>query len=287
MPVTGSYNIRRMRRDEVALAVDWAENEGWNPGRFDAESFFAADPEGFLIGELDGRIIAMISAVRYGSAFAFLGFYIVHPEFRGHGFGITIWHAACRFAGERITGLDGVLAQEENYRKSGFVRHYHHIRCRGVARNAPPATPNKIIVPATEIAFDALAGYDAAHFGAHREAFLRAWLRQTGSTGLTVRNAAGDVAGYGVLRPATQGWRIGPLFANTPETAEKLFETLVRHVPMGNEYFIDIPEINAEALALARRQRLEPCFQTVRMYANGTPALPTAEIYGATTLELG
>ena len=89
------------------------------------------------------------------------------------------------------------------------------------------------------------------------------------------------------LRPATQGWRIGPLFADTPEIAEKLFETLVRHVPVGNEYFIDIPEVNTEAQALARRHRLEPCFQTVRMYAHGTPALPVAEIYGATTLELG
>lgn len=48
-----NYTIRTMHRDEVQIAVEWAAREGWNPGLADADCFYAADPNGFLIGLLD------------------------------------------------------------------------------------------------------------------------------------------------------------------------------------------------------------------------------------------
>lgn len=278
------YRVRPMRREELDTAVQWAGREGWNPGRFDAASYFAADPEGFFAGELDGKLIATISLVKYGDAFAFLGFYIVAPEFRGRGFGLQIWREACRSAGTRTVGLDGVMAQQENYRKSGFTFQYSHIRCRGVAGGtAPAAVPE----PLSAVSFDALAAYDAAHFGADRKRFLAGWVRQPESRGLLFRAASGEPAGYGIIRPAARGWRIGPLFAETPELADALLCGLTRELPNGTEYFIDIPESNADAEVLIRRHRLEPGFKTARMYANGALTLPVSEIYGTTTLELG
>ena len=83
--INPSYQIRTMSRQEVQLAVDWAAAEGWNPGLHDAALFYAADPQGFLAGFLGDRLIATISAVRYRQDFGFIGFYIVTPEFRGHG----------------------------------------------------------------------------------------------------------------------------------------------------------------------------------------------------------
>ena len=41
------FIIRRMNRDEVSLAIEWAADEGWNPGLHDAECFYVADPDGF------------------------------------------------------------------------------------------------------------------------------------------------------------------------------------------------------------------------------------------------
>ncbi len=38
------YRIRTMALDDLALAVDWAAAEGWNPGVDDARAFMAADP---------------------------------------------------------------------------------------------------------------------------------------------------------------------------------------------------------------------------------------------------
>jgi len=56
----------------------------------------------------------------------------VKPEFRGQGFGIQLWRAGMdRLAGRNVA-LDGVVDQQENYRKSGFERVLNHIRYSGV-----------------------------------------------------------------------------------------------------------------------------------------------------------
>ena len=124
--------IRTMTRADLNLAIDWAAEEGWNPGLCDALPFWAADPAGFLIGEIEGQAVAVISAVRYGQDFGFIGFYIVKPAYRGQGYGWAIWQAALQHLQGRTVGLDGVLAQQENYQRSGFVLAHRNIRYAGV-----------------------------------------------------------------------------------------------------------------------------------------------------------
>ncbi len=89
-------SIRRMTRDEVEFAIDLAAEEGWNPGIHDGRCFYATDPNGFFVGELDGELVGSISAVAYDDSFGFIGLYIVKPEFRGKGIGTRLgrraWH---------------------------------------------------------------------------------------------------------------------------------------------------------------------------------------------------
>lgn len=86
-----------MNRSEVDLAISWAAAEGWNPGRYDAESFYQTDERGFFLGELNGEPVGCISAVAYDRYFGFLGFYIVKPQFRGLGLGMKIWNQAMAY----------------------------------------------------------------------------------------------------------------------------------------------------------------------------------------------
>ncbi len=81
------YQIRTMTRKDLDIAVDWAAKEGWNPGIYDTDVFYATDPKGFLLGFLGDEPIASISSVSYDDTFGFLGFYIVKPEYRGKGYG--------------------------------------------------------------------------------------------------------------------------------------------------------------------------------------------------------
>src|SRR4051794_30233629 len=110
--------IATMSRSELKFAIRLADDEGWNPGLHDAHTFHAADADGFLVGLLDDVPIGCIAAIRYPEAFGFIGLYIVVPAQRGRGHGIQLWNAAMeRLAGCNV-GLDGVLAQQDNYRRS-------------------------------------------------------------------------------------------------------------------------------------------------------------------------
>jgi hypothetical protein len=76
-----NYKISVMSKDEISTAINWARNEGWNPGIHDAAAFYQAVPTGFLAGKYNDQIIATISAVKYGSHFGFIGLYIVMNGF--------------------------------------------------------------------------------------------------------------------------------------------------------------------------------------------------------------
>jgi len=271
-----------MSRVEVDSAITWAKIEGWNPGIYDAESFYQTDPQGFLLGELNGEPIGCISAVAYDQHFGFLGFYIVKPEYRGQGFGIKLWQAAMNYLGNnRNIGLDGVIAQQENYKKSGFHIAYKHIRYQGMGSGV--VSPD--IVPLKTVSFQELVAYDSQFFPAKRAKFLQNWLSLPDSAAWGVLKD-GHLVGYGVIRPSELGYRIGPLFANNEEIAEEIFQALLTK-SIDSSVFIDIPDINSQAIALVQRHEMQPVFEAARMYTKETPDLPINSIFGVTSLELG
>jgi GNAT superfamily N-acetyltransferase len=271
-----------MRPDEIALAADWAAAEGWNPGLADAACFATVDPEGFLVGELAGQAAATISCVAYDERFAFLGFYIVRPDLRGRGYGLRIWKAAMAHAGARTVGLDGVVAQQENYKKSGFALAHANIRYGGtVAAAAPPAD----IVALADVPFARVEADDATVFPAPRSQFLRAWIAAPGHVGRALlRN--GGLAAWGVIRPCRSGCKVGPLVADDRAAAETVFAALVAAVG-GGQVFLDVPSINPAAVALAQARGLAPVFETARMYTGPIRPLRLARVFGVTTFELG
>lgn len=279
-----SYTIRTMTRQELNIAIEWAAEEGWNPGLYDADCFYAADPNGFLVGLLDDEPIATISVVKYGTSFGFLGFYIVKPEYRGKGYGIQIWNVGLASLGGRTIGLDGVVAQQDNYRKSGFNLAYSNVRYQGIGGGHYSA--GSAIVPLSTLAFDDIYIYDQAFFPDNRREFLRSWINQPQSTALGILNK-NKLAGYGVLRICRSGYKVGPLFADSPEYAERLFQALKAQAPEGAPVFLDIPAVNEAAVDLVNRHKMTISFETARMYAGQPPELPVKRLFGVTTFELG
>ncbi len=279
-----NYTIRTMTRGEVDIAVEWAAAEGWNPGNFDANCFYAADPTGFLVGLLGDEAIATISVVKYGNSFGFLGFYIVKPAYRGMGYGIQIWNAGLELLRGYTIGLDGVVAQQSNYKKSGFILAHRNVRYQG---NGGGFFPNDSdIVPLSTLPFDAIGAYDKPFFSDDRMQFLKRWINQPQCTAFGILHNR-KLAGYGVLRPCRIGYKIGPLFADTPDFAERLFLALKSQVPDGVPIFLDTPAVNSLAVDLAQRYNLIVAFETARMYRGITPDLPLDRIFGVTTFELG
>ncbi len=282
-PAKSDLSVRTMRPDEISIAVNWAAAEGWNPGLADGACFAAADPEGFFIGELDGAPAATVSCVNYGASFAFLGFYIVREDLRGRGYGLRIWRAAIAHAGARVIGLDGVVAQQQNYRRSGFELAYANVRYGGTI--TAPHAPRAGVIALTEVPLATVEAYDATVFPAPRTAFLRAWIGSPGHVGCALlRN--GGLAGWGVIRPCRKGFKIGPLVADDRAAAEAVLSALLARVGAG-EVFLDVPSINRNAIVLAQDFGLAPVFETARMYTGAIPPLRLERVFGVTSFELG
>ena len=275
--------IRHLRPEEITLAVDWAAAEGWNPGLSDAACFAAPDAQGFFVGEIDGEPVATVSCVNYDDRFAFLGFYIVRERLRGRGHGVRIWNAAIAHAGARVIGLDGVVAQQDNYRKSGFQLAYANIRYGGIV--AVPGKPPADVVALDTIPFALVEADDATVFPARRSAFLRAWITTSGHVGRAlVRD--GKLAAWGVMRPCRTGCKIGPLVADDRAAAETIVRALLASADIG-EVFLDVPAVNREAIALAEALGLKPVLETARMYTGPIPPLRIDRVFGVTSFELG
>jgi ribosomal protein S18 acetylase RimI-like enzyme len=281
MSTEHGFSIRTMNRAEVELAIEWAAAEGWNPGLHDAECFHAADPDGFLIGHLNGEPVGCISVVAYDATFGFLGLYIVRPGFRGRGLGLKLWQAGMAQLGSRNIGLDGVVAQQGNYRKSGFHLDYRNIRYQGSGLQAHASGLTRL----HEVPFDELLAYDSAMFPVPRARFLRCWINQPQAAGYALVSN-GRLAGYGLIRQCRHGHKIGPLFADDADIADALFQALAAQAP-GAAVYLDVPETNAAAVMLAERHGMQKVFETARMYTRQPPAVPIGRIFGVTTFELG
>ncbi|HVZ52264.1 MAG TPA: GNAT family N-acetyltransferase, partial [Pseudolabrys sp.] len=168
-----------------------------------------------------------------------------------------------------------------NYRKSGFRLAHRNIRYGGVPTGLAARTP---AAPLADVPFALVAEQDAQVFPAERPAFLRAWLSAPGHVGRAVLRD-GRLAAWGVIRPCRQGRKIGPLVAEDRAAAETLFSALVGAEE--GEVFLDVPQPNREAVALARSHGLAPVFETARMYTGALPPLALERVFGVTSFELG
>ncbi len=273
--------LRVMRRDELDTVLDWAAAEGWNPGLEDADAFYRADPDGFFIAEVDGAPAAAISVVNHAADFAFLGLYICRPDCRGQGTGYALWQHALRHAGQRTVGLDGVPAQQENYRRSGFELVEQTSRFTGVI----PHPADGGLRPATAADIAALIRLEAEANGYEKPRFLDTWLRPSPERRTLLRDGGDGIEGFVTVRRCRQGYKLGPLVARTPETAIALLHG-AGTITGGEQAMIDLPAENAALQEHCGKLGMQVSFSTARMYRGPIPAarLPWRAI---ATLELG
>lgn len=265
---------------EVVQMLDWAAEEGWNPGLDDAAAFYAADPEGFFVAVVDGAPVAAISVVNHSDAHAFLGLYLCRPAFRGQGIGFALWQHAMAHAGGRSVGLDGVPAQESNYAKSGFVRVDRTRRLTGTLPAEALVLP--MVTPEDGAA---LARLDRAATGVTRHHFLREWLRVGPTRNTVVLRDGVEVTGFATARRCREGVKIGPVVAPDAAAALHLVHQAAAALS-APQVVIDVPDRCAAFGALLRQNGFSEGFATARMY-RGTDPQVGASLHAVATLELG
>ncbi len=279
------YIIRNMTLNEVKnIAVKWAEQEGWNPGLHDAEAFYQTDPTGFYVGLLNDKPIACISIVKYNDSFAFLGFYIVQEAFRGKGYGLKLWNTAITHVQNQNIGLDGVVDQQHNYKKSNFKFAYNNVRYEG--RTQKFTNLSEHIQTLEDKHFKEIIKFDKLYFPTDRALFLRNWLNQNERSSL-VYCKDDTILGYATIRKCVNGYKIGPLFAKSNSIAEQLFQAVNNQANSEQYLYLDIPEPNKKAYDLVKKYSMQKVFETARMYNKTEPDICLSNIYGVTSFELG
>lgn len=276
--------IENMSQDDLQTLLNWANNEGWNTGLDDAESFYVADPAGFLMALKDNVPAAGISVVKQDQNNGFLGLYICQPKYRSQGIGWAVWQAGMNYLTGMSIGLDGVVEQQDNYRQSGFVLAYRNIRFSGVPIGLSEVQSGHRSVIAKDIS--TILKLDQSVHGLKRETFMRNWVSDTHYRHSMVCTEGSTITGFGTIRACQQGHKVGPLIADNTDVACALLSSLLAQSG-ATDIILDVPEPNAAAMMLAQTLGLESVFETARMYRGTPPNYDIQRLFGVTTFELG
>ncbi len=276
-----------MVRSELNVAAGWAASEGWNPGLHDTDVFWLTDPGGFMALEKDGEMIGSVSGVSYNGKFGFGGFFIIKPEYRKKRLGTELANyfletLATRLKKVAAIGIDGVFNMQPTYSKWGFKFSHRNLRMES---KAVKKSFSKNVTKIASEDFDSINKLDSKCFGFNRTNFLKGWLFMPDSLGYKYMQN-GEIKGFGVIRKCVKGYKIGPLFASNYEVAHELFKALSCYA-VDDLIYLDVPEINQEAMKLAKNYNMMEMFGCARMYLGKAPKIPYDRVFGVTTFELG
>lgn len=276
--------IRTATPNDLDRITAWAQQAGWNPGLYDAECLHQMDESNFFIGEVEGVAVGCIAAIAYDDRFGFICFYSVDEAYKGQGYGGQLWQQALQSLGARTIGLDDTEGNYD-YSEDDFVVAYRNLRWQGMGGHEElPLKDHQQLVSLNDLSLDQVLAYDHLLFPVSRRAFLSYWINhpQTDAVGVLEN---GELAGYGILHPCTEGYKISPLFANHRGIAR----AIVRHFShkIGQTpFFIDVPETNPGGVNMAMRLGMHISFKAVRMYRGEMPSLQVERMYGISTFEL-
>ena len=235
--------IRSARLGDLKTALQWANEEGWNPGKYDAESYYNMGVGGFFCAYRGKKMVAFLSAVRYQGKIPFvnIGMFIVKKEFRGKGIGKSLWNHVIKSLSEinRIY-LNSVRSQVMRYQLCGF---YSIGEISRYTLTKKHTNLNFLVSPSRAHNFIDMCGYDKEIWRGDRKVFFKSTLKHSDSHALLLRNRnSGDVVGYGMSRACEVGYRIGPVYGNSGKKVVKLISALLSYIKTNSLVILDIPK---------------------------------------------
>jgi ribosomal-protein-alanine N-acetyltransferase len=291
----GSLQICELESDQIPIVTDWSRREGFAPGLGDIEIYRHTDRQGLWIAWLDQEPIGCIAGVRYNLDYGFIGLYLVVPHQRGHGYGQQLWkHALDHLADLTCIGLEAAPARILDYAGWGFESSSSTTRwcCfnKGISEDSRKDLPSGLhVVEGRDIPSEAVQLYDAQREPSPRPHFLADWLGHQSGQVLALLDDRGNCHGFGRIRPCLlqdgEGWRIGPLLADSPGLATYLIRMLQQRHP--GVLLIDTPGINTAANELMATLGFTAESETMRMYRGDMPKVALNDVFALACLELG
>ncbi|MDP9337538.1 MAG: GNAT family N-acetyltransferase [Acidobacteriota bacterium] len=270
-------NLRELRPSDLPDALELSRLAGWNQTSDDWELLLRLDPRGCFGIEVDDRVVATTTLLRYGQQLAWIGMVLTKPDYRRMGFARRLMQAALeRSASLKIDSvkLDATADGQPLYEKLGFTTEQiverwfrDPDRNQEGERRSPSASPPTV---SKEM--------DREAFGADRAEVLRELAKRNPSVATP--------EGYSFARPGSRSRYLGPCVAADQQTARTVIEQTLRAYS-GSSWYWDILATNEKAIELAqefgfiRQRRLE------RMVFGGRITTNDQLVYAIAGFELG
>jgi ribosomal protein S18 acetylase RimI-like enzyme len=259
--MTSAISLRLMTESDLGFADSLRALAGWNQTLEDWRRFIASDPDGCFVAEHNGSPAGTVTTIRYEKKIGWIGMLLVHPSQRRLGFGRTLLeHAISHLKNSCVETikLDATPQGQILYEKIGFVEEWTLTRWRGFASGLKPFYPKFRVGEAPKV-----AALDALAFGANRIDLLTRLAPQ--SETLLI-----EEKGFGMIRKGSIASYLGPLVANSSETAFLIADALMR----SGETILDIPDENSAAVSWIQSRGFLPQRQLIRMRLG--PEIPAA-----------
>ncbi|BBB15137.1 GCN5-related N-acetyltransferase [Candidatus Rickettsiella viridis] len=277
-PPVVELSMRYMTEKDLEMVMGWCKEEKWNIGKYDASFYHKLDPKGHFLLLENGQPVGAISIIRYSSQLFTIGPFIVKKEYRNKGYGAEIWQYAMRVLEKNPDAtayLHAVPPQIPRYARSGFKESFHIQRWQKTSTENSVANKDAInegIKNLNTVSSESIIEYDQSIFSVSRKKLLTEFMQCQHVAGFASTDDSGKVTGLGIIRPCIEGFRVGPLYADHIENAQKLFRVLLGAVN-NSTVFLDAPSHNPYIESFTQHFNLNrvPEADTVAMFKGDVP----------------
>jgi GNAT superfamily N-acetyltransferase len=192
------------------------------------------------VGELNGRPIATLSAIKYADGHCHYGSFCVEREYRNLGYGMKLVEACI----DNSAPIKNMLT----YATPDIAR--KHEETFAMVSHWPVGIYDVNILTALEtlktynsdgcevrhmnkVNMQDIYNYDTDIFGYNRVKFLEKWFNTPGAHSRVALNKEGSIVGYVAVRTAffqEEGYKIGPLFCENIDVGKALLKGVFKDI---------------------------------------------------------
>ena len=268
---------------DVRFADRIRDSAGWNQTLQDWQRLLRHDPAGCFVAEWNGRPAGTATTTIYSQDLAWIGMVLVDPAVRRRGIGTALLVHCMEHLWQSEVGcikLDATPLGSRVYGPLGFVAEWSLSRWQTAKLAARPArieaTSDMGARPLDRGDVGCVADLDAGAFGVARNRMLAMLAAQSDTR--VRRDRAGQVTGYGMVRPGQRARYLGPMVAHDESSGVALVDDLLGSI-QGDPVYWDIPDSNHAAVRVAQRYGMHRQRTLTRMCLgqNVRPSSPSAQ----------
>ncbi|XP_013384225.1 uncharacterized protein LOC106154423 [Lingula anatina] len=258
--------VRPGRMKDVPGVWKLTEEVKWNKHQDMIETLFKMCENGWNIAEKDGDVVGCYLSHEFDSGLKTAGHFIVSPKMQGRGVGAKLMSKYFEEFGDRniyAGAISPLLDTYEKYSGAPLSKGDTGGNYYGVFKNIPlpPDMEQKYhLIDFRHVDMSDLIGYDTSYHVVPRPEMLKIWLGQTTAKSLVLLEK-GKIAGYGSIRPAMNGFYLGPLYAENTVGTMVLLKGLIDLIPRDSSVDFFLPHSNE-----AGREILKANESTIGLY---------------------